>query len=78
MNHIKFHPIHYTALLTVIILIGSLFLAYTQNNVWVFISACLILPHLVTVGRFESSQEEEQLESEYADEPRAGFAAKID
>ena len=69
-----FHPIHFTALITVIITAGSLWLAHSLQNPWIFIVACLILPNVMSIGRF--GEEPDDGPSDYGDEPRAGFHAQ--
>lgn len=75
---IKFHPIHFTAIVTVIITLGALFLAYHTGEPMVFIAACLVLPNVMSIGRFDdSSDEDDEDDHNYKDEPRAGFLANV-
>lgn len=75
---IKFHPIHFTAIITAIITLGALFLAYRLREPMVFIAACLVLPNVMSIARFENDDDEEgDTDHNYKDEPRAGFLADL-
>jgi hypothetical protein len=73
-----FHPIHFTALVTLLITLGSLFLSYELREPWIFVVGCLVLPHVMSIGRFDERDEPEEPPADgYGDEPRAGFGAKL-
>lgn len=73
-----FHPIHFTALITVLIVAGSLWLSYTLSNPWVFVFACLVLPNVMSIGRFgEDPRDELPPDHDYGDDPQAGFLAQV-
>ena len=77
---IKFHPIHFTVIVTVIITLGALFLAHHMREPMVFIAACLVLPNVMSIGRFEDNDDnevEDDNDHSYKDEPRAGFLANV-
>lgn len=76
---IKFHPIHFTAIITAIITLGALFLAWHLREPMVFIAACLVLPNVMSIARFEDEgdEEEDDTDHNYKDEPRAGFLADL-
>lgn len=78
---IRFHPIHYSALICLMTLIGGLLLAHQTNNPWVFAFAVLATPLIGSVGRFDDGSGLQEVDPEklhdYGDDPRAGFTAEL-
>ena len=78
---IRFHPIHYSALICLVTLIGGLVLAHQANNPWVFAFSVLATPLIGSVGRFEDEEhvglQAGEPDHDYGDEPRAGFHAQL-
>lgn len=72
-----FHPIHFTALVTILIVGGSLWLSYVLQNPWIFVFACLVLPNVMSIGRFGEEPETEASDHDYRDDPKAGFLADL-
>jgi hypothetical protein len=72
---IKFHPIHYTALVTVLLILSSLWLAWSLNSAMIFAFGCVMIPLVSQVGRFEEMAQDED-DPGYS-ESRAGFMADL-
>jgi hypothetical protein len=72
-----FHPIHFTALVTVLIVSGSIWLSHALQTPWIFVVGCLILPHVMSIGRFDERPEADERPHDYGDEPKAGFLANL-